>query len=178
MKNTVLLLLLGGLFFSSSTTYAQIPDVPADYAFRSSRDYLEQQDLAISCIVWLQENHPEDFEPRRREMNRFVDHWVTGNPSLHLKFDEAVYNSILKEKGYAFIEELGRVYLYSKALYVLGHPGSKDDIKAKLAATDKMLELYGIIVANDPTAESKTMEKFLKLREKDKLKDHIAKVTG
>ena len=175
MKKFVYLFLIPVLLFSSIPVFSQIPEVPEGFTFRTSRDYLEKQDLVVSCILWLQQNHPEDYEPRRKEMNRFVSSWLSGAPGLSIKTNDAFYQEILSEKAYPFAEDLGKVYLYSKALHVMSRPGSKDDNTAKMAGTEEMLKLYKVIIDNDPTNSSKVLDKYLKLQEKAKLSAYIAK---
>jgi len=167
MRHISLFLLMACLV--ATTSFAQDPDLKKldRYEFDSEEDYEAFEEDFLNCYTWLQ-NNPVTH-PSRILANGIVVKWLTGTPSVTIKLSS--YVTEFSEKN----PDLLILFMGGWAAYTLEvGKANADDLEANMKGMEAVLDYYEKGEAFGLVKDGKA-QKFIKLRDKGKLRAYIEK---
>lgn len=165
MKPTLLFI---ALYLFSLPLFSQDFDVPEDITLNSEADYAKYDADVIKAYQWLMETPINEQPEKRKEVSAFFILWLTGAPSVSVEVNADIL-TFMKTEGCLFI------FMGGWTKYVL-ETQDKDKVKGNLAGVESVIEFYKKNKA--VLGKDKAIEKYIKLQEKGKLEEHIAKKIG
>lgn len=164
MKKTLLTLFISAL---SLGVYAQHFEVPADYKLIAKEDYAPYEQDVVNCVDWIT-NTPLNMEAdKRKDANAFLLKWVSGSPTVHIEIKEEVVTFLGSSP------ELLMVYLGGWTRYSLQSKDFDNKVEGSLAGIESVIDFYSKNKAFLP--KDKNIEKYIKMKEKGKLREYIEK---
>ncbi|MBO7491977.1 MAG: hypothetical protein J6T59_06010 [Bacteroidales bacterium] len=136
-----------------------VPEIPGDI---DKSEYAQYTQDAMNCIDWLKNHTPSDKQ--RKDVAAFALWWLTGTPDVHM----VLTSDMLKfEDGNLLLLLLG-----GWAEYAIQNQ-DEDQLEGCFAGMNAALDYY--VKYNKMIPKDKGAEKFLKMRDKGKLKSYLAK---
>ena len=155
------------LFFVGSLACAQDFEVPEDIHLKKAEDFKRYEEDIVACAHWLLETPINTQEQKRAKANAFMMQWLIGSPSVSIELNAGIMTFMESSP------ELVIIFMSGWTAYVL-EGGDKEDTKAAtLAGLDYVMRFY---TANSRhLGNDKNIERFFKLKEKDKLEQFVAR---
>lgn len=117
-------------WFFQANAQSACPEIPKQYAWNSSEEYLADQPRVKEVLKWLC-NEPLGFEIQKRSLaNAYAMEWITGTPSLRLEVNSEAFLFIDQHPELLFSLIQGMAY------YAIGHPDEKDLTKLHTEALE------------------------------------------
>ena len=162
MKSTILSLCL---IFSVGLVQAQEFEVPENIHLKKAEDFKTYETDIVACAHWLLNTPINSQQQKRAQANAFMMQWLIGSPSVSIELREGIMTFMESSP------ELVILFMSGWTAYVL-EGGEKDDIKAgTLAGLDYVMRFYE--ANRKQLNEDKNIERFFKLKEKDKLEQFV-----
>ncbi|MDW3652778.1 MAG: hypothetical protein R8P61_37210 [Bacteroidia bacterium] len=157
MKNLLILFVLSFLGIQLS---AQTFELPKKYKLESKSDYGKYEQEVINAVDWLI-NTPINLDKEKRtEVNAFLLKWLTGSPSVSIGIDPNIVT-------FTDCGDCLMIFMGGWAKYVLETKDNTDKVKANLAGLESVITFYQKQKAE--LGDNKAVEKYIKLKGKDKL---------
>lgn len=164
MKKIILTLLVSFVFVG---LYAQDFKVPADYDFKSE-GYEKYNEEILQACDWLMNTPINKKMSKRKEVNTFFIEWLTGCTHVSIGLDARIVNFTEKNP------DLLIIFMTGWTKQVLNTNDNKDRIKGNLAGVEAVIEFY--LKNKDYLQKDKNVEKYIKMRDKGKLEEHIESI--
>lgn len=158
-------ILLIGLFFLVSThLFAQTFEVPKNYVLEAKEDYAQYEDDVINGVNWLLNTPLTEETTKRQEVSAFLMKWMMGSPNVSIGVSEDIVTFIGSP-------DCLMAFLGGWAKYSLETKDYKNNLKGNLAGIENVILFYQKNKAI--LGKNKAIEKYIKLKEKNKLEDFI-----
>lgn len=162
------------LFFLTVATFtttlvAQNFAVPDDLTLETEADYAAQNENVVAAVNWLRDTHINNETKKRTRVNAYLLQWLTGTPTMTLTL-----NADLAD--YGDCGDCLMLYMGGYAKTVIESGNKDDQLTANLGAINTLIAFYE--KSKGGIGKVKSIEKFIKLRDKGKLEAAIAKALG
>jgi hypothetical protein len=153
----------------TSVLFAQDFTVPANYKLDRAEDYGAYEQEIINCFNWLMKTPLNEQTVKRKEASEFLFKWLSGSPEVHV---------LLHPEIFTFIEsphspDLLIIFLGGWANYSIQTRDLDNKVAGNLAGIESVIDFYS---RNKSTiGKEKNVEKYIKMKKKGKLKEHIEK---
>lgn len=121
-------------WFIQTSAQTAGPEIPKQYAWNTSEEYLADQPRVKEVLKWLC-TQPLGLEIQKRSLaNAYVMEWITGTPSLRLE---------VNSEAFLFIDQYPELLfslIQGMAYYAIGHPDEKDIAKLHVEALEVVAE--------------------------------------
>lgn len=161
------LLLAFALF--TTALFAQDFTVPKDIALETEADYVAQNENVVAAVNWLRDTHINNETKKRTRINAYLLQWLTGTPTMTLTL-----NADLAD--YGDCGDCLMLYMGGYAKTVIESGNKDDQLAANLGAINTLITFYE--KSKGGIGKVKSIEKFIKLRNKGKLEAAVAKTLG
>ena len=161
MKKT----LLAGLFMLCATQlFAQSFEVPKGYKLVAKEDYAPYENDVIKGVEWLMDTPLSEERSKREEVNAFLMKWISGSPNVSV---------VLSEDIVTFMDtpDCLMVFLGGWVKYSIESKNYKDNVKGNLAGLEHVIAFY--LKNRETLGKNKAIERYVKLKEKNKLEEFI-----
>ena len=169
------------LFAFSLNIFPQTFEVPKDYTLIIAEDYAPYEQDIVKFADWLI-NTPANLEQtKRQEATKFFIDWISGSPNTHIIVDYRIVNFTEESPGFLIVFMSGWV---KKTIETKKFKNTvaeaKNDIEGIVAGNMAGIEAVITFYKKNRNilAMNKNIEKYIKLQEKGKLKEHITKIVS
>lgn len=153
--------------FFTFNLVAQEFEVPKNYVLKEKEDFSKYESEVLKGIDWLIQT-PLNIQPeKRKEINSFVMTWLTGSPDVSIDIKPEIV-SFMKPNADLLI-----VFMCGWAKYSLETKDYNNKIKGNLSGIEAVIEFY--VKNKENLKKDKNVEKYIKLKEEEKLEDYISK---
>lgn len=134
------------------------------YQLKTKEDFAKYEQDVLDGFNWLIET-PLGLEPtKRKELNTFLLEWMSGSPYVSIELSEKIVT-------YLDCGECLMIFMGGWTKYALETRDFKNKNKGNLAGTESVIKFY---LSNKETlGENKAIEKYIKLKEENKLEEYI-----
>jgi Flp pilus assembly protein TadD len=131
---------------------------------KTKEDYAKYEQDVINGYNWLMKT-PIDMEStKRKETNAFLMQWITGSPNVSIELSEKIVT-------YMDCGDCLMMFMGGWTKYALESKDFKNKVKGNLAGTEGVIEFY--LSNKNSLGKNKAIEKFIKLKEENKLEEYI-----
>ena len=162
MKRTFFLLLFS-LFITG--LFAQEFEVPENVVLKNKEDYAQYEDEFIHGFNWLIATPADQEIVKQKQVNAFLLMWLTGSPNVSVEIREDVLTFMESSP------DLLMVFLGGWGKYALESKDYDNMVAGNLAGLNAVMDYYEKNL--DVIGKDKNIEKYLKLKAKGKLEDHV-----
>jgi hypothetical protein len=152
----------------SSSLFAQDFEVP-NYKFKKKQDFAKYNKAIIECIDYLISTPLNEQSGKRQEASKFFVEWVMGTPDVTIEVDFKKVEFLNEEPQFLIS------YMAGWSKYVL-KTKDKIPLNGMIAGIESTITFY--LNNRDTLAESQTIEKYMQLKQDDKLKEYIEEKAG
>jgi hypothetical protein len=149
---------------------AQQFEVPKNYVLKEKSDYPKYENDIIKGIDWLLQTPINAQAEKRKEVNRFLIMWLTGSPDVSIEIKSEIVNFTNLNP------DLLMVFLGGWTKYALENNYSKNKIMGNQKGIEAVIDFYQ--KNKNDLKKDKQVEKYIKLKDKGKLEEHIAKTAA
>lgn len=143
--------------------FAQEFEIPDTFNPKNKQEYATFEPAVLQAIDWLLDTPFNQQKTKRRAVNAFLMKWLTGSPAVSIH---------LKPRIITFSEcpNCLMIFMGGWTKYSLENQ-DKDELKGSMAGIEKVIAFY---TANKQAmGKNKAIEKYIKLKEKGKLKTYV-----
>lgn len=144
---------------------AQSFEVPQNYTLSKVEDYKQHEQNIVDCVDWLIQTPIGDKTSKRKEANVFLVTWLTGSPNVSIELHSYVMG--ITEDSPEFLS----VFMGGWAKYAISTKNYDNVLDGNLAGIDAVIATYKN--SRDVLPKSNSIEKFIKLKQKGKLRAFI-----
>ena len=162
MKTIALTLILTSI---SVGLFAQNFEVPENYKLVEAEDYAPYEKDVIKCFDWLMATPVNEQVGKRKKANEFLLKWLSGSPNVHLEIKLEIVSFMQTSPDLLFI------FMGGWAKYSLESKDFNNKQAGSLAGLNSVIEYYTKNKAFIP--KDKNVEKYLKMKNKGKLKEYV-----
>lgn len=150
----------------SASAWAQDFEVPKGYLLDEAADYTRLNDEVLHATDWLINTPIGEQQEMRKEVAAFFMKWIAGTPTVSIEIQPNVIT---------FIEEpdLFLIYMAGWTKYAIKSGDGKDKISGTTAGLEAVMAFY--TTNREQLGKVKSVEKYIKMKHKGKLKDFIKK---
>ncbi|NOT76789.1 MAG: hypothetical protein HOP08_17830 [Cyclobacteriaceae bacterium] len=161
MKKTIITFLFA---FTSLITFSQEFKVPEDIKLESREDFAAQEKNILSCVDWLMKTPLTEQKEKRTEANRYLMQWLTGTPDVHIE---------IKQEIVTFMDspDLLMIFMGAWAKNTIETRDADNKAANNLKGIEAVMEVYTKNSGSIP--KIKSIEKYVKMKEKGTLEDYI-----
>lgn len=164
MKTITLSLILITISFG---LYSQDFVVPKNYNLDKSEDYVHYEQDVIKCFNWLMKTPINEQLSKRKEANAFLLKWLSGSPNVNIEIKQEIVTFM------GTSPDLLMIFMGGWAKYSLESKEYDNKIAGNLAGIEAVIEFY--TKNKNLIPKDKNVEKYVKMKEKGKLKEYIEK---
>ena len=147
--------------------FAQDFSVPKDYKLDKAQDFASYEQDVVKCFDWLMKTPLNEQTEKRKEANVFLLKWLSGSPNVSIELKKEIVTFMRTSP------DLLTIFLGGWAKYSLESKNFKNKIAGNLAGIESVIEFYTKNKSFMP--KDKNVEKFIKMKDKGKLKAYIEK---
>lgn len=165
VKSLQILSLFLSLNLLSTISKAQdIFEVPKNYSFKTTEDYIKYDSLIMEAAKWLEFTDLDKESFKRKQVNQFFINWLTGTPSVKVTVNEKLSHLIGNNK------ELLNIYFASYARHMLENKSKASEFSATKAG---LLSLIRVYKKNVEIIKNKELETIIKMKPDSELNVYI-----
>lgn len=146
---------------------AQDFEVPKNYTLDKVEDYASYEQDVINCVGWLMKTPLNVETEKRKNANAFLLKWLTGSPNVHLDIKQEILTFMTTSP------DLLMIFMGGWAKYSLETKDFDDKVAGNHAGIISVIDFY--TKNKELMRKDKNVEKYIKMKEKGKLKDFIKK---
>ncbi|MCD4793814.1 MAG: hypothetical protein K8R54_11300 [Bacteroidales bacterium] len=144
---------------------AQDFEVPQNYKLDKVEDYALYEQDVINCVDWLMKTPLNKEASKRKDANAFLLKWMTGSPNVHLEIKQEIVTFISTSP------DLFMLFMGGWTKYSLETKDFDDKVAGNMAGIKTVIDFY--TKNKEFIKKDKNIEKYIKMKEKGKLKDFI-----
>jgi hypothetical protein len=140
-------------------------DFPKASDLKVPSDYPKYKDAVLKCIDWLETTPVDPNSEDRKQVNKFVLKWITGQSGIELYMGPNIAECT---KGNP---DLLVIFLGGLVKYGIEHPNEKDKAKLNFIGTQEIIKVYK---ANAGIKKDDKMDNLVQLQASNKLEKYLA----
>lgn len=164
MKKLAFALMLATI---SLTLFSQNFEVPQNPKLDKPDDFARYEQDVIKCFDWLMDTPIDEQKAKRMDASSFLLKWLSGSPDVHIMIKEEIVTFL------GSTPDLLMVFMGGWAKYSLESKDFDNRVAGNLAGIEAVIAFYQ--KNRDSLPKDKNVEKYIKMKEKGKLKEYIEK---
>ena len=161
MKKTVIAIVF--LFLMKPLIAQNNFEVPKDYKLETASDFSNHEQDVVKGVGWLLKSPVSNDKTKRKDVSAFLMKWLTGSPDVSIELTQEVVT-------FMDCSDCLLMFMGGWAKYAI-ETKDKDKLKGNLAGVESVIELYKN--NKDAIGKNKSIEKYIKLQEKNKLEKYL-----
>lgn len=157
-------ILLGVVLLMGTFTKAQSTELAN---WKGPSQYRAAEPKIAELISDLEGDPLQDV--KKRKMSNYILTWLVGVPYLRINIQDELYLKIQNDPTYKYGDFLANGLLFGEGLYYIENQGRRDKVAAYRRGVYYTINMYEKIKAYDNSVKCKTIENFIKLRDKNQL---------
>ena len=163
MKRTILTLTLVCIALGAS---AQGFDVPSGYKFDKPEDYKAHEENVVKCFDWIMATPAREEASTRDKASKFLTAWLMGSPSVSIKVNQSIVT-------FTNNADMLMIFMGGWAKYAIESKDNNNSVEGNLKGLEAVIDYYQNNV--DYLGKDKNIEKYIKLKDKGKLRNFVEK---
>lgn len=151
----------------SLSLFSQNFEIPKNIKLENAEDFANYEQEVIKCINWLIKTPINEQETKRKDANTFLMKWLTGSPYVHLDIKQEIVTFM------GTSPDLLMIFMGGWTKYSLESKAFDNKVDGSLQGIESVIEFYTKNKAFLP--KDKNVEKYIKMKQKGKLKEYIEK---
>lgn len=145
---------------------------------RSSWETLEEfkaeEPNIIRNIIWLENNPFATEQNDTKALSENIINWLSNTPYVSVVLDGVFLEQIMDNKKFKYAEKFKVTYLFGKSLYIIENQNNSEETKASVRGIEGMITVYNELKQLDPSLNNSVLEKYARLRKKEKLENFVS----
>lgn len=147
--------------------FAQEFEVPNNYEFTSSEDYVKYEGEVLKSIDWLLSTPIKDQVDKRKEVNTFLMTWLTGTKTVSIEIKTEIVNFMNPNP------DLLMIFLCGWTQYSIETGDNENKILGTQKGIEAVIDFYTKNKAE--MIKDANVEKYIKMQKKGTLVEFITK---
>ena len=160
------------IFFSFVSHYGFTQQLGSS-SWETLDEFKAEEPNIIQNIIWLENNPIATEQNDTKALSENIINWLSNTPYISVVLDGVFLERIMDNKKFKYAEKFKVTYLFGKSLYIIENQDNLDEAKASVRGIEGMITVYNEIKMLDPSLNNAVLEKYVRLRKKEKLESFV-----